>query len=403
MDYLDTIRELSRPNENKILLFVMDGLGGLPVKELDGKTELEAARTPNMNKLARSCALGMHDPIATGLTPGSGPAHLALFGYDPVKWNIGRGVLETLGVDFDLKEGDVAVRTNFCTLDKNGNITDRRAGRISTDECARLSEKLDKSVKVQGVQTIFMPVRDYRGGIVLRGKGFGPNVEDTDPQVTGKKPLPAKGGDAPSRKTAKVLNEIVKQARKALKDEPRANGLLLRGISSYRRYPDFGEIYNLRAACIASYPMYRGVSKLVGMELVGHPENLDEEIALLEKYWKDFDFFFLHYKYTDSRGEDGDYKAKVKEIEKADKVIPRLLKLKPEVMLATGDHSTPTQLKSHSWHPAPFMLYAPHLRHEPGNKFGEVACASGSLGRIPAVNLMPLAMAHAGKLLKYGA
>ncbi len=403
MDYLDRVKELSRPNENKILLFVMDGLGGLPVKELDGKTELEAARTPNMNKLARASALGVHDPIATGFTPGSGPAHLGLFGYDPIEWNIGRGVLETLGVDFDLKEGDVAVRTNFCTLDKNGNITDRRAGRISTDECARLSEKLDKAVNVQGVETIFMPVRDYRGGIVLRGKGLGHKVDDTDPQVTGKKPLPAKGGDAPSKKTAKILNEIVKQARKVLKDESRANGLLLRGISTYRRYPDFGEIYNLRAACIAGYPMYRGVSKLVGMKLIGHPENLDEEIKLLEKSWKDFDFFFVHYKYTDSRGEDGDHKAKVKEIEKADKVIPRMLKLKPEVMLVTGDHSTPTQLKSHSWHPVPFMLHARHLRHEPGNKFGETACASGSLGRIPAVNLLPLAMAHAGKLLKYGA
>jgi len=403
MDYLDMVRELARPNENKILLFVMDGLGGLPVKELDGKTELEAARTPNMNKLARSSALGLHDPIAPGVTPGSGPAHLSLFGYDPVKWNIGRGVLETLGVDFDLKEGDVAVRTNFCTLDKNGDITDRRAGRISTEECARLSEKLDKSVKIRGVRTIFMPVRDYRGGIVLRGEGLGHKVEDTDPQVTGAKPLPAVGADAPSRKTAKILNEVVRQAQRVLKDEPRANGLLLRGISSYRRYPGFGEIYKLRAACIASYPMYRGVSKLVGMKLIGRPNDLDEEIELLAGHWKDFDFFFVHHKYTDSRGEDGDYKAKVKEIEKADKVIPRMLKLKPDVMIVTGDHSTPTQLRSHSWHPVPFMLHAPHLRHEPGGEFGERACAAGSLGRISAVNLMPLAMAHAGKLLKFGA
>jgi len=403
MDYLETIKELSKPTSSKIVLAVMDGLGGLPAKELGGKTELEAARTPNLDKLARAGALGLHDPIAPGITPGSGPAHFGLFGYDPVKWDMGRGVLETLGIGFDLTKGDVAVRTNFCTLDDKGLITDRRAGRIPTTECARLSEILDKKIKVPGVKTFFKPVRDYRGAIVLRAKGLGAKVDDTDPQVIGAKPLPAEGKDAPSRKTAKLLNDIVKQAQRVLKNERPANGLLLRGISTYVPFPSFKEVYNLRAACIAVYPMYRGACKIAGMDLIGNPESLDEELALLKKAWKDHDFFFFHYKYTDSKGEDGNVKGKVAEVEKFDKAVPKILKLKPDVLIITGDHSTPTQLKSHSWHPVPLMMVASALRADSGKKFGETECLSGSLGRISSTSIMPLAMAHAGKLLKLGA
>lgn len=403
MNRLDLIKILSRSTDSKILMLVMDGLGGLPVAELGGKTELEAAKKPNMDKLAKSSALGVHDPIGVGVTPGSGPAHFGLFGYDPLKWGMGRGVLETLGIGFDLQEGDVAVRTNFCTLDSKGLITDRRAGRIPTSECARLNEILDKKVKIPGMKTFFRAVRDYRGAIVLRAKGLGANVDDTDPQVVGKAPLPAVGKDAPSKKTAKLLDDIVKQVHALIKNEKSANGLLLRGISTYVSYPSFDDVYKLRAACIAVYPMYRGASKLVGMELIGQPESLDEEIALLEKSWKDHDFFFFHYKYTDSKGEDGNVRGKVEEIEKVDKMIPRILKLKPDVLIITGDHSTPTQLKSHSWHPVPLMIHAASRRAESGKMFGETECAAGSLGRINSTEIMSLAMAHAGKLLKYGA
>jgi len=403
MDYLETISELSRRTPSKILMLVLDGLGGLPVKELGGKTELEAARSPNMDKLARVGALGLHDPIGTGITPGSGPAHFGLFGYDALEWNMGRGVLETLGIGFDLKEGDVAVRTNFCTLDGKGVITDRRAGRIPTSECARLCDMLDKKIKLPGIKTFVRPVRDYRGAVVLRAKGLGANVDDTDPQVVGKKPLTAAGKDAASRKTAKLLNEVVKQTNRIIKNEKPANGMLLRGISSYKKYPSFEDIYKLRAACIAVYPMYRGVSRLVGMDLVGQPETLAEEISVLKDAWDDYDFFFLHFKYTDSKGEDGDAPGKVKEVEKFDKQLPKILKLKPDVVIITGDHSTPTQLKSHSWHPVPLLLAGPSLRADTGKKFGETECAAGSLGRIKATGIMPLAMAHANKLLKFGA
>lgn len=402
-DQLNTIKELSRKTETKILMMVMDGLGGLPVKELGGKTELEYAKTPNMDRFAKEGALGLHDPIAPGITPGSGPAHFALFGYDPLKWNMGRGVLETLGIGFELKEGDVAIRTNFCTLDEKGLITDRRAGRIPTSKCVELSELLDKNIKLKGVQTFIRAVRDYRGAVVLRGKGLGANVEDTDPQVIGKKPLPARPLDSASRRTAKLADELVKQAHKILKGKEPANGLLLRGFSKYKKYPTFEEIYKLNSACVAVYPMYKGVSKLLGMTVLDAGETLESEIKTLQANWEKFDFFFFHYKYTDSRGEDGDYQGKVKAIEEFDSVLDKVRELKPDVLIITGDHSTPSQLKSHSWHPVPFLMWGKALRKSDSKCFGESECTRGIFGRISALSLMPLAMAHAGKLLKFGA
>lgn len=403
MKQLDLMRELSRKTDAKILLMVLDGLGGLPVKEFGGKTELEHAEKPNLDQFAEDGALGLHDPIGTGITPGSGPAHFGLFGYDPLEWNMGRGVLETLGIGFGLKPGDVAIRTNFCTLDAKGLITDRRAGRIPTSKCAELSEILDKNVKLKGVRTFIRAVRDYRGAVVLRGKGLGANIADTDPQVTGKKPLSAEALDAKSRKTAKLADELVAQAHKLLKGKQPANGLLLRGFSEFKKYPSFAEVYNLNAACIAVYPMYKGASRLVGMMVIDAGETFDDEIEALESRWKDHDFFFVHYKPTDSRGEDGDAPGKVEMIEKFDQKLDRVRKLKPDVLIITGDHSTPTQLKSHSWHPVPFLLWGPALRADSAKSFGETACAGGSLGRIPATSLLPLALAHAGKLLKFGA
>lgn len=402
-DQLNIIKELAKKNDAKILFMVMDGLGGLPVKELGGKTELEFAKTPNMDRFAREGVLGLHDPIAPGITPGSGPAHFALFGYDPIKWNMGRGVLETLGIGFELKEGDVAIRTNFCTLDEKGLITDRRAGRIPTSKCVELSELLDKNIKLKGVQTFIRAVRDYRGVVVLRGKGLGAKVEDTDPQVTGKRPLPPRPLDSASTKTAKLADELVKQAHEILKNKAPTNGLLLRGFSMYKKYPSFKEIYKLEAACVAVYPMYKGVSKLVGMTVLDAGENLESEIKTLEANWEKFDFFFFHFKYTDSRGEDGDYKGKVEAIEEVDSVLSKVRKLKPDVLIITGDHSTPSQLKSHSWHPVPFLMWGKALRKDDSEYFGENECARGGVGRISALSLMPLAMAHAGKLLKFGA
>ena len=401
MDIQQLVRGLKSKNNSKIVLLVADGLGGLPL-EPGGPTELEAAQTPNLDALAKRSVLGMMHPIAPGITPGSGPGHLGLFGYDPVKYLIGRGALEATGVGFKLEANDVAIRCNFCTLDAQGNITDRRAGRIPTDESAPLAKKL-RAVKIPGVEVFVEPVQEHRFVVVLRGEGLGGNVADTDPQKTGVPPLAPKAGDQESQKTAEAAREFVAQAGKILAGESKANGLTMRGFSKKPGLANYEEMYGLKAAAIAVYPMYKGLAQLVGMEVVGQPKSLDEEIDVLEKAWDDYDFFFVHFKYTDSRGEDGNFEAKVKMIEQFDAVIPRIEALKPNVLIVTGDHSTPAAMASHSWHPVPTLLVGDHCRPDACQKFGEREALLGGLGHFEALHLMPIAMAHAGRLAKFGA
>ena len=401
MDF-DQIQQLIQPADTRILLIVMDGLGGLP-KGLGYGTALEEASTPNLNDLATQSLCGLHQPAGVGITPGSGPAHLALFGYDPFRYQVGRGVLAALGIDFDLQDNDLAVRGNFCTIDESGRVIDRRAGRIETALNRRLCEKL-REINLPGVGIFIEPVKEYRLLVVFRGEELYPEIGDTDPQAAGQRPLEVKPASRRAEKTADLINRFLEKARRILSGRHPANMLLLRGFSQRPRWPGLPDIYGIRAAAIAGYPMYRGVSRLVGMEILETGERLDEALEALGKNWNDFDFFFLHVKKTDSAGEDGDFDRKVELIEEFDRKIPRILDLGPDVIVVAGDHSTPASLKSHSWHPVPVLLHSRYCRPDGVDRFGERACMSGGLGpRLPATDLMPLAMANALRLKKFGA
>ncbi|MFH1923489.1 MAG: 2,3-bisphosphoglycerate-independent phosphoglycerate mutase [Planctomycetota bacterium] len=409
MDIHDLTRSLKTTNDSKIVMLVADGLGGLPI-EPGGPTELEAANTPNLDRLAQRGVLGSMLPIKPGITPGSGPGHLGLFGYDPLKYLIGRGALEATGIGFALGPNDVAIRANFATLDAQGNITNRRGGsgptdRLSSEDALVRVEKL-REVSVPGVEIFVEPVREHRFVVVFRGEGLGGRVADTDPQKTGVPPLaplPQEAQDDESRRTAEVAGEFIAQAQKLLGDFPKANGLTMRGFSARPALPSYEEVYGLRAAAIAVYPMYKGLARLVGMEIAGEPGTLEEEIDVLEQVYGDYDFFFVHFKYPDSRGEDGDFQAKVEMIEAFDAIVPRVEALEPEVVIVTGDHSTPAAMSGHSWHPVPTLLAADRCRPDACRKFGETEALSGGLGHFEAKYLMPLALAHADRLAKFGA
>lgn len=398
----NVIRPLLRSADTKIILLVMDGLGGLP-REKNGLTELESARTPNLDRVAVTSACGLHIPVLTGITPGSGPSHLALFGYDPLFYQVGRGTLAALGIDFDLHAEDVAARGNFCTIDKKGLITDRRAGRISTEKNKNLCNLL-QTIELPGVQIFVEPVKEYRFLLVLRGEELSDEVGDTDPQTVGKAPQEPRQLQKEAGPTVQLLRKFLNQAQKILVEHHPANMLLLRGFSKRPRWPLMQEIFGLRCAAIAAYPMYRGLATLVGMEIIETGDRLEDEIEALEKHWDDFDFFYVHVKPIDSAGEDGDFERKVALIEKVDEKIPQLVKLAPDVLIVTGDHSTPSVLKSHSWHPVPVLVSSAHCRPDGVKEFSERACLSGSLGaRFPAKDLMLLALANAHRLEKFGA
>ena len=403
MDKFNILKELSIKNEARIILLVLDGLGGLPI-EKGGPTELEKAYTPNLDQLARNSICGLVDPLGPGLTPGSGPAHLSLFGYDPFIYQIGRGVLASLGVMFDLKPADVAFRINFATKDEKGIIIDRRAGRLPTEENQRLCELLNK-IKLGGVELFVRTVKEHRAVAILRGKDLSGDLLDSDPQKTGLPPRAVEPhtDSSASKYTAKLANEFISRANELLKDKHPANTVLLRGFAKYEKLPSMQEIYKLNPAAIANYPMYKGVAKLVGMEILKTGDTIDSEFEILKENYSSFDFFYIHIKKTDSYGEDGDFEHKVKIIEEVDQQIPKLLKLHPEVIIVTGDHSTPALLKSHSWHPVPTLLYSKYCRADEVDSFSEKACIRGGLGIIHSTNLLPLALGNALKLEKYGA
>lgn len=395
---------LSMQTDSRIVFLVFDGLGDLPGP--GGKTPLEAARRPNLDQLALEGATGLFDPVAPAITPGSGPGHLGLFGYDPLQWLVGRGVLAALGIDFPLEPGDVAARFNYCTLDAEGRITDRRAGRIATELNERLTRKLQEEIDVgePGVEIFFRTVAEHRGLLVLRGQGLGHRVCDTDPQRLGVPPITARGEDEASRRTASIVERISQAVRTVLGEEPRANGLLFRGFDSKPDIPGLSQRFKLRPVCIAQYPMYRGLARLVGMDMPPAPSELDALPAATAKAWEGHDFFFLHVKYTDKAGEDGDFDRKVAVIEQVDAWVPMLLDLKPEVLVVTADHSTPVPHRAHSWHPVPSLLWSPgRVRPDHVERFGEMECAGGGLGRHRLRYLLPMALANAGKLQKYGA
>jgi 2,3-bisphosphoglycerate-independent phosphoglycerate mutase len=401
VDNLELIKQLSINSPTKIVLLVIDGLGGLPHPQT-GKSELETASTPNLDRLAKEGSCGLIDPVGMGITPGSSPGHLALFGYDPVRFNVGRGVVETMGIDFELEEKDIAARGNFCTVDKKGMVTDRRAGRISTDKCTELCQRLEE-IDIEGVKLFVLPVREHRFAVVFRGEGLEPEISDSDPQQTGIAPKAVKAQREKDRRTADVANEFIEKAKKILAGQHPANMVLLRGFSQRPDIPTMGEVYKLKPAAIASYPMYRGLARLVGMKILETGTTIKEELATLKKSYAHYDFFFIHIKGTDSAGEDGDFDRKVSTIEEIDQALPTLIDLKPDVIVVTGDHSTPALLKGHSWHPVPVLLCSRYCRPDRVGEFTEQACIMGGLGRFPGTQVMLLAMANALKLNKFGA
>jgi 2,3-bisphosphoglycerate-independent phosphoglycerate mutase len=385
-----------------IVLVVLDGLGGLPHPDT-GRTELETARTPHLDALAARASLGMMDIVAPGITPGSGPGHLALFGYDPLETVIGRGVLSALGVGIDLRPGDVAARLNFATFDAEGRVSDRRAGRPSDAEARRVVERIMGELKApDGLEVSFHPEKEHRVVLRIRGAGLEADVTDTDPLQTGLPDLPCEARSPGSERTAAAVREVLAEVRRILADEPALNGVLARGFATFDPIPTQQERFGLRGLAIAKYPMYRGVAKLVGMEVRGVPDSTEDTVARLEAEWGGHDLYFVHFKDTDTRGHDGDFAGKVAAIEEIDALLPRIVALEPEVLIVTGDHSTPAIHAEHSWHPVPVLLASNRARPTAA-EFGEESARLGDLGLFRACDLMAHALAHGDRLVKFGA
>ena len=400
---IDLLKGLVQTSDIKIVLLVIDGLGGLPLNAR-GKTELETAGRKNLDSLAKKSVLGLINPVDYGITPGSGPAHLALFGYDPVKYSISRGALEAAGIDFALKKNDIASRINFATIDKNGIITDRRANRITTEKNTELCKKLS-NIKIEGVEIFIRPVKEHRAVVVFRKEGLSDKVTDSDPQAEGKGILEVKALEPKpeASRMANIANAFIKEAVAKLQDSHPANAILMRGFAAPPSLPTFKETYKFKSAAIATYPMYKGLSRFCGMEILKTGTTIAEEFKTLEREFNNYDYFYIHIKGTDSAGEDGDFKRKVKVIEEVDKEISRLASLKPVTLAITGDHSTPSLVKSHSWHPVPILLFSPYCRPDTSSSFTETECVKGGLGQFPSVKVMSILLAHSLRLKKFGA
>ncbi len=398
---LEVLQGLAAKTPTKIILLVIDGLGGLPHPQT-GLTELETAQLPNLDKLAAASVCGLIDPVGPGITPGSGAGHLALFGYDPIKFDIGRGALSAFGLDFPLQTNDIAARANFCTVDEDGIVVDRRAGRIPTEFNRELCEEL-RRIELPGVQLFVQTESGHRALIVLRGGSLSDKLTDTDPLLVGQPIKEAKPLAPEAKHTAEAVNTFSREARRVLKDRHPANAILLRGFAKRPQIPTFQELYQLTPAAIAAYPMYRGVARLVGMEALSTGSTVADEVQTVRDNFQKYDFLFVHVKYADTAGEDGDFARKVRVLEEVDASLPDLLRLKPEVLVVTGDHSTPAAIRSHSWHPVPFLLYSPWCIPDQLPSFTERALRSGSLGRFPAAEGMQLMLGYAQKLGRYGA
>jgi 2,3-bisphosphoglycerate-independent phosphoglycerate mutase len=409
MNHLDELySKLLVKTGAKMALIVLDGLGDIATKSQSELTPLEAAKTPNLDALcAQGVAQGRMTPVAPGVTPGSGPGHLALFGYDPLEYQVGRGVIEALGLGVELKAGDVAARANFCTLDAKGLVTDRRAGRIPTEKCEELCALLKKKIKkIDDTEVIIQAGKEHRFVVIFRGKGLEGPLTDTDPNREGLPIATAKPTNAKSakqKKAAKLIADFYKAALPVLKGQQPANGFLMRGVAHQPAIPIFEERYGMRAACIAVYPMYKGLAQLVGMKKIEGPQTIAEQLERYAKEYDNYEFFFIHFKYTDKAGEDGNFAAKVKAIEDFDAALPILLKKKPEVLAITGDHSTPCSMKGHSWHPQPVLLHSACSGSDKLKRFTETGANQGGLGHFEAKYLLRLMQANAKMFDKFGA
>lgn len=400
MEWEELARELSQQTPSKIILLVMDGVGGLPV---NGRTELETARKPNLDAVAAAGVCGAADPVFMGITPGSGPAHLSLFGYDPLKYRLGRGILEALGSGVEVGRNDLVARGNFATV-KDGLIVDRRAGRIPTEENVRICGLINERLAQRpGTAVKVFPGKEHRFVARFTAEGLSDALSDADPQKEGSPRTGARALDEGAGKAAAMVNAFLDDLTVLLEDEPKANTALLRGFSKFPSIPTMQELFKLRPAAVANYPMYKGLAKLLGMDVLDVGPKPVDLFEALEKHYAEHDFFYVHFKRTDSTGEDGNFAGKVAAIEELDAFIPRILALKPDVLVITGDHSTPALLSGHSWHPNPFVVAARTARNDDVASFTERACVAGGLGRFNAIHAMPLMLAHALKLQKYGA
>lgn len=400
----DVLTPLALEGTSKIVLLVLDGLGDLPNPDQGGRTPLEAARTPNLDRIVPAAALGRILPVAPGITPGSGPGHLALFGYDPVETVVGRGVLEALGAGLELMKGDVAARANFCSVGADGVVTDRRAGRIASEVCAQLVERLQRGIaRIEDVEVILKAGKGHRFVVVLRGPGLAGGVSDADPHHEGVAIPRAMAQTPAAEKTARIANTFVARTREVLAKDHPANAVLARGLSARPRLPGYAERFKLRAAAIAAYPMYRGVAQLAGMSVLPVGEAPADAFAAARQRWSEFDFFFIHIKGTDMAGEDGNFKAKVETLETVDQALPALLALAPDVLCVTGDHSTPVMVRGHSWHPVPVLVHGRWCGADGSPRFHEKSAGAGSLGTFASHDLMAVLLANAGRLDKFGA
>jgi len=397
----EVLRSIANQTSSKLVMVIIDGVGGLPVR---GKTELEAAKIPNLDQLASKSICGLIDPISFGITPGSGPSHLALFGYDPFEFEIGRGVMEALGIGLKMTKNDLAARANFATMDEQGRVVDRRAGRIATERSGEICQFLqDKIREIEEIRISVHPGREHRFVVMFQGEGLRQDLTETDPQKDGLPAKKAKPLSPEAKRTADVVNQYVSKATDILKPFHPANTILLRGFSKIPDIPTLFDRFQLRPAAIATYPMYRGLARLVGMEVLETGESLKDEVEALKRSLGDYDFFYIHFKKPDMAGEDGNFKKKVKSLEEIDRVIPAIVRLKPDVLVVTGDHSTPSVLKGHSWHPNPILLHSKYIRPDQIRRFTERSCQRGQLGRFPAKYILPLMLANGLKLKKFGA
>ncbi len=401
-------------NSGKGILIVCDGLGDLREK---GKTPLQAAKTPNMDRLAEHGACGLMHTIGRGIIPGSDTAHLQLFGYSTEKYYTGRGTFEALGVGIELEEGDVAFRCNFATVDEKMKILDRRAGRISTSFAKKLEQDF-QNIEIDGAKVIFKASVEHRGALVLRGKGLSHKVGDTDPhsltRLLVSKPLE---GTPEAKKTAKILNEFTKLSHEKLNSNPLnegrelpANILLSRGPGIFSKAPPMEEKFGIRSACVAGGALYKGVAKFVGMDILkvkgatgAKDTDLNSKADAVVSALNEYDFVFLHIKATDSFSHDGDFGGKKKFIEKIDsEVLPKLMETGANIMI-TGDHTTPCRIGDHSSHPTPFLMNGELVRHDDIKKFDEFSCANGSLGHLFGKDVMNMMVSLMGKAHIYGA
>jgi 2,3-bisphosphoglycerate-independent phosphoglycerate mutase len=395
-------------NGSKIILFVIDGLGGLPLPKT-GLTELETAHTPNLDRLASKGVTGMSTPIAPGVSPGSGVAHIALFGYNPFTYDVGRGAIAAYGVGLDMEEDDIAVRINFAGFNSAGAVVDRRAGRLPTEKNVELCRLL-RQIKMNDVEIIIETVQDYRSVVIFRGEGLHPDLSDSDPQATGEGVFPHRivATKPRSKYSASVANTFIREANEIMRKEARDIvempngqhlGILTRGYANRPQLPAMQQLYGLdNTGVIASYPDYRGIARIVGMDVLYTGHDLEGEFDRLEEVFHNYDFIFFHVKGPDSAGEDGNFDEKVKSLEEIDKLMPRVEELSPDVIAITGDHSTPATYKGHSWHSVPFTLVSKWCRPDGVKMFCESECRHGILGLFQATEVMLYALGNAGRI-----